>query len=247
METEKAKTKRVFKVRTGPALTDVQVVAGKENAENTAVKEATNAPNDSTVIKVNNPIMDDDYEKKQDEKRYNDLKIKVDNCKIICANLQKELNDYEQIREKQKIENITLPTDAKLIDFLLKVILDPSDDWKDKINTLILIPHSLPGNFLRGGDYFEALFQLAIVLGILPAFSGKFIRMYDIKKYKDLKPELNYLHEKSIRNSGANEQGISDITFEVSSSANFDEMKTGYKCGEKPNNTISAIPFYLLV
>jgi len=138
---------------------------------------------------------------------------------------------------------------------LIERILDPSPDWKKNIDILINIPTSLKGQgFLRGGDYFEALFQLAIAIKVLPQFTNKFIRFFDIKNYyktKEIKQLHNYLYEKPINNSGGGEQGISDITFEVSDKSDFSTIKdTSYDCGVMPaesegTNTIQpSNPYY---
>jgi hypothetical protein len=144
---------------------------------------------------------------------------------------------------------ITVSIDKKLIDLLIHRILADNDQWKHTIDTLINIPTSLKGDkLLRGGDYFEALFQLALAIGILPQFSNKFIRFYDIHGYKKLRPFNNYIYEKTIQNSGGGEQGISDISFEVSESAEFSEIeKKSYECGKIPPETKDLRnPFYFV-
>jgi len=190
--------------------------------------------------------MDEEYEKEQDEARLQELKSQLEKCKEACTKLDQEYKEYIEINEKKKLEGITLPLEAKLIDLLVERILDPDESWKTKIDTLILIPHSLKGDFLRGGDYFEALFQLAIVIGILSQFRGKFIKMYDIDQYKRLIEKENYLYSKPVKNSGGSEQGVSDITFEVSTNQEFTFSKPGYVCGEKPLPKESALPFYFI-
>jgi hypothetical protein len=183
-----------------------------------------------------------------DEKRFNELAEESLKCKETCKLIDDELNRLSEIKIKNNITGITLPTNSKLIHLLIHRILDPSPDWKQKIDMLIRIPHSLKGEYLRGGDYFEALFQLALAINILPMFSGKFIHFYDIKNYKELEEVNNYLYIKPIKNSGGSEQGISDISFKVCNQANDCETITRgvYECGEKPIEVSGEVPFYFI-
>ena len=171
-----------------------------------------------------------------------ELKEQYNQCKKNCDELALEIKKLKEFDLKNSIEGTTLDTSKKLIDLLINRILDPSSDWKTKIDTLINIPPSIEGNYLRGGDYFEALFQLAIVIGIAPGFTGKKLNFHDIDKdYKTIIPRKNYLYEKTIRNSGGGEHGVSDMTFEVVEDKPKDPKNNNkdegphikdYKCGE---------------
>jgi len=185
-----------------------------------------------------------------DKERLLYLTHKLEKCKKECEQIKKEKKELDDFFVKKDIEGITLSTDKKLIDLLIERILDISPNWKHNIDTLINIPTALKGEgFLRGGDYFEALFQLAIAIGILPIFSNKFVRFFDIRKYKELESLPNYLYIKTIQNSGGGEQGISDITFEVSENIKFDETQINktYECGQPPTKQlVSKNPFYFI-
>jgi hypothetical protein len=159
-------------------------------------------------------------------KRVVELEQRSEKCKEECEQFKREQRELEDILTKKKIDGILLSTDKKLIDLLTDRILDTSPEWRQKIDRLINIPTSIKGNLIRGGDYFEALFQLAIAIGIMPVFKNTFVRFYDIKKYKNLFCIENYLYEKSINNSGGAEQGISDITFETFDSLPGEDFKT---------------------
>lgn len=164
-----------------------------------------------------------------EEERIHELRKERDECSARCVLLTKELEAIDEFIRKESVKGITLPPDSKLIDLLKHRILDPSPDWKTKVDTLINIPTSDTGSILRGGDYFEALFQLSIAIGIIPEFEN--IEFYDVKGYKEIKKVDNYLHTKTIKNSGGGEQGISDITFKIRTDSS-DEHSTGYKCGD---------------
>lgn len=162
--------------------------------------------------------------------------------------IKKELAALEQFERTQAIKDITLSKESKLIDLLTLRILDPSPEWKSKIDTLINIPTSVEGKeFLRGGDYFEALFQLAIAIGILPQFRNTKIQFYDIKDYREKVPLDNYLYSKTVENSGGKEQGISDISFELSPLSEESQTQTSsYTCGEPPKIEKRSNPFYFI-
>jgi hypothetical protein len=193
-------------------------------------------------------VYDDQYEQEQDTVRKDKLLQSIKECKEHCMQLEMEWRNLDELAVKQQLEGVTLTTDKKLIDLLLERIVDPDPEWKTKLDTLIHIPHGIKGDILRGGDYFEALFQLAIAIGILPEWKGKYIRFYDIHDYREMKPFPNYLYEKPIKNSGGAEQGISDITFEVSSNPEFEtRLQTKYDCGCVPPVSIqSSNPFYFI-
>jgi hypothetical protein len=182
---------------------------------------------------------DTEYEHDADKKRLIELKEKLKKCRDDCEKLTKEVKELDDFEAKKTIENITLNNDKKLIDLLIHRILDPSHDWKIKIDTLINIPTSLKGEgFLRGGDYFEALFQLAIAIGAIKPSKDKYVRFYDIHKYKELHLFNNYLYNKTIKNSGGGEQGISDISFELSSDKEFSKIADkSYECGSPPSKS----------
>jgi hypothetical protein len=115
---------------------------------------------------VEPPTDDIDIKERMDE-----LRRRKEICVKECSALSKELTDLETIEKKKEIIDIMLSPDKKLIDLLIYRILDPSPDWKSKIDTLINISNSMEGkNILLGGSYFEALFQLAIAIGEMPQF-----------------------------------------------------------------------------
>lgn len=180
--------------------------------------------------------------------KISELRQKRDECVRTCDAISKELASLEEFARKEKIQGITLEPDSKLIDLLRIRILDPSSEWISRIDTLINIPTSETGNILRGGDYFEALFQLAIAIGILPQFQNSRVVFRDIVKYKDLKTVYeNYLHTKPVKNSGGGEQGISDITFELLSLDGKPYEPPSVKCGELPRETEPVgNPFYFI-
>ena len=197
-----------------------------------------------------NASFDDKYEETSDVKRMNELIVKIDKCKRDCEELNKQKKELVDFVSKKQIEGISLSDDKKLIDLLINIVLDTSDNWKKNIDTLINIPTSLGGiGFLRGGDYFEAIFQLAIAIGILPQFRSKFVRFYDIQSYKNIHIFENYLYKKTIKNSGGKETGVSDITFELSENMEFDSTKINkdYSCGLPPPNKVeTSNPFYFI-
>jgi hypothetical protein len=164
-----------------------------------------------------------------------ELRQRRDECIRSCELLTKELNALEEFERKKSVEGITLEPSSKLIDLLRLRILVPVSEWKTNIDTLINIPTSDKGDILRGGDYFEALFQLAIAIGILPQFQGYGVLFRDVQKYKDLRDYPNYLYEKTVKNSGGGEQGISDITFELVTPDGLPlAIRPPVKCGEIP-------------
>jgi hypothetical protein len=176
-----------------------------------------------------------------------ELRRKRDECAKECETLSKELASLEEFARKQSIQGVTLDTSKKLIDLLSSRILDPSPEWKSRIDTLINIPTSEKGDVLRGGDYFEAFFQLAIAIGVLPQFQNAKVVFHDVVKYKDVRPFENYLYTKPIKNSGGGEQGISDITFELMSLDGTLYTESIVKCGELPAPTKEVSnPFYFI-
>ena len=194
-------------------------------------------------------MLDEHHNEDIKQKTRNTLQKELEMCKEQCKKIDKELKDLNEFELHQKIEGITLSDNKKLFDLLVERILDPSPDWKSKIDTLINIPHDTTGKILRGGDYFEALFQIAVILNILPQFGGKLVRFYDIHNYKDLKPFPNYLYEKTIKNSGGAETGISDITFELFTDESSSSITTSkkYECGCVPTPLKKQTnPFYFV-
>lgn len=174
---------------------------------------------------VEPPTDDIDIKERMDE-----LRRRKEICVKECSALSKELTDLETIEKKKEIIDIMLSPDKKLIDLLIYRILDPSPDWKSKIDTLIRISNSMEGeNILRGGSYFEALFQLAIAIGEMPQFK-KVKQFYDITGYKDKKKIDNYLYTKPIKNAGGSETGIADIMFEID--IGKEGQTSSYSCGE---------------
>ena len=177
------------------------------------------------------------------------LDLKLAECAKECKAISDEKKALEEFARNTEIAGISLPASSKLFDLLRDRILDPAEDWATRLETLINIPHSSSGAaYLRGGDYFEALFQIAIAIGELPIFRDKFVRFYDIEDYKVLKPYDNYLYKKTVQNSGGGEQGISDITFEVSNTPEFTwKQSSSYKCGVSPiEDNITSNPFYFI-
>jgi len=227
-------------------------LAKEEVPADKTVQEEYNLKNNQTQLDELQPQYDKEYALKADQKRLDELQTHYDNCTKSCSILKKELDELKSIEQKKIIENITLDRSSKLIELLAKRILDPSPNWKEKIDLLINIPTSLTGDYLRGGDYFEALFQLAIAINILPQYKNKFIKFYDITGYKQFVEKPNYLYNKTILNSGGGEQGISDISFEVSESPNFDESHKDsdkYTCGTPPSpppSSKNGNPFYFV-
>ena len=158
------------------------------------------------------------------------LNNKLAECNKACLEIKKQINVMIS-SERLPYE---LDNSDKLIDLLEKVILHP--EWKERISNLIHISTSVTGqDRLRGGSYFEAIFQLAIAIGALPQFKSKFVRFYDISDYKNLIAIPNYLHTKPVKNEGVSETGISDITFEVSDTP-FDYQDNYEVAGSIPSN-----------
>uniref|UniRef100_A0A6C0K4W6 Uncharacterized protein n=1 Tax=viral metagenome TaxID=1070528 RepID=A0A6C0K4W6_9ZZZZ len=180
------------------------------------------------VVRPIAPPPDDD-----DKTQECELTEQLEKCKKSCRVIEDELKQLKEFNDKKSVDGITLNSSKKLIDLLIERILDPDLEWRQKVNMLIDIPHSQSGKVLRGGDYFEALFQLAIAIGAVQGMSGN-IEFHDIKKYESLVPFPNYLHTKTIKNSGGGEQGISDITFQIKSGVSKSPVVKGYKCGQIP-------------
>ena len=180
-----------------------------------------------------------------------ELEKKILACNKECKALALEKKAIEEFNLRGSIEGISMPKESKLFDLLRDRILDPSPDWSTHLQTLIDISHSLEGKeYLRGGDYFEAFFQIAIVIKELPQFRDKYINFYDISNYKDLHPLPNYLYTKTVQNSGGGEHGISDITFICSDTQDPKkfEPSSSYKCGMPPikENTLTGNPMYFI-
>jgi len=182
------------------------------------------------------------------DERIEDLRRKRDECVRTCDTISKELASLEQFVKEEKIQGITLDPKSKLIDLLRLRVLDSSPEWKSRLDTLIRIPTSDKGDILRGGDYFEALFQLAIAIGVLPQFQNAHVVFHDVSQYKKLdKPYNNYLHTKPVKNSGGGEQGISDITFELKPTDGKPFAESSAKCGELPKELLpEGNPFYFI-
>ena len=166
------------------------------------------------------------------------LKDRYDNCIKICNDINKEYSTLNDIIKTNKIKDVGLNYDAKLFDLLVKKVLLPSD-WENQLYLLINIPTSIKGaGILKGGDYFEALFQLAFAINIIPQFKDFKLDFHEINKYKEVKKmEGTYLYEQRVLNSGGNQQvqGISDICFLVNDGSSLlTDTKSTYKCGQKP-------------
>lgn len=218
------------------AVKNVKAQEAKINNNTRSVSPIRARENINVSIKNNK---ENDIFEEQKKNFITQLKGKLKDCEEECKKMKTELDIYTSIEERKKFSNFELNVNATLFDLLTKRILDPDDNWKNKIDILVNIPTSIKSNdkILRGGDYMEALFQLAIAINILEQFKSKYIKMYDIDKYKKIAEfEGSYLYEKGVLNSGGGEkvQGISDITFEVSEQP-FDKKKEtikGYKCGD---------------
>jgi hypothetical protein len=211
-----------------------------------------------------------------------ELRRKRDECRVQCELMSKEIVSLERDERNETLRDVVLDPDSTLIDLLAKRILDPSPEWRSRVNSLIYIPEGeppsapppptplelqiieqqakldavvrqseeaeargegtgplqdtireertlletlresappkqkpVPKRTLTGGDYFEALFQLAFALGITPETSGRKVVFYNIVNYKTPSRWDNYLHEKKVKNSGGGEQGIEDFLFRV--------------------------------
>ena len=165
------------------------------------------------------------------------LRNKYEECNKSCLALRSQIN----IIESQTFLEYELKESDTLIDLLEKIILQPesaSPKWDECIFNLINISTGVKGKGrLRGGSYFEAIFQLAIAIGVLPQFRNKFVRFYDIPDYKRLVEFKDYLHTKPVKNEGFSETGISDISFEVSDTSTFSHIpESKYECGSKPSD-----------
>ena len=155
----------------------------------------------------------------------NDLAHRIKECEDSCKQLKKQLNviksaerfDYELSYDQEV---------PKLITLLEKVVLNPIVTWKENIEALINIPNSLEGsNRLKGGDYFEALFQLAFSLKFIPEISNFIMKAGS----KELTP-VEFLYTKPVKNSGGAEHGIVDIHFSTNGAPGT--VSTKYQCGE---------------
>jgi len=170
------------------------------------------------------------------------LKSKIITCKNECKKLEDEYKILHDLEEYKIFSDFSLPITATLFNLLTQRILDPSPDWKNKIDVLINIPTSLKSegeNINRGGDYMEALFQLLFAINEHPRFKGKYITFFDIENYNNLiEYEGSYLYTKTVLNSGGSKhvQGISDITFQISEDPHK-KNNTKYKCGNKKSIT----------
>ena len=229
----------------GPVASSVVVESPEVVAIHTPTPSAVNIGNEDRAII--DPEIDPSL---QITEKIKAIEAKMAECQRECSTLSEEKKALETFRLKSEIAGISLPKESKLFDLLKDRILDPSDDWATRLETLINIPHSLKGvEYLRGGDYFEALFQTAISIGELPLFRDKFIQFYDIRKdYKSIDIKPNYLYTKTVKNSGGGEQGISDITFQVSNTPDFKfEKSYSYKCGIPPKEDMfEHNPYYFI-
>ena len=180
-----------------------------------------------------------------DAQRLDLLRKQKEECTKTCARITQELALLEDAAKREEIAGIALSPEKKLIDLLVERVLDPSPDWRTKIDTLINIPNSLAGEgILRGGSYFEALFQLAIAIGELPGFRGP-KTFYDIKGYKTKTKIDNYIYEKDVKNAGGGETGIADIMFELTGGGK--SQNTDYACGEiPPTPSTTESPHYFI-
>jgi hypothetical protein len=182
------------------------------------------------------------------KERMDELRRRKEICVKECSALSKELTDLEIFEKHKKIDGITLTSDKKLVDLLVERILDPLPDWKTKIDTLIDIPNGGEehGDYIRGGSYFEALFQIAVAIGITKF--GKVKKFYDIEKYKENKIKDNYLYDTDILSAGGGAHGIVDIIFEVDIGQDDEGQVTNpiILCGQTPPEQTSTIPHYFI-
>jgi hypothetical protein len=210
---------------------------------------AVNLGSGLAPVEENRPAEPEVTPEQQYVERIQLLDLKLAECTRECKALSDEKRALEEFNRRSEIAGISLPASSKLFDLLRDRILDPAEDWATRLETLINIPHSTSGAaYLRGGDYFEALFQIAIAIGELPTFRDKFVRFHDIAGYKVMREFKNYLYVKDVKNSGGGEQGISDITFELSNTPEFTwKPSSSYKCGVSPKEDgITANPFYFI-
>jgi len=203
-------------------------------------------PKKNTIIKDN--FLEDSEEEdiatfeEQKQDTLIQLRSKIDTCKSECKKLEDEYKILHDLEEHKIFSDFSLPIDATLFNLLTQRILDPSPDWKNKIDILINIPTSLKfegGNINRGGDYMEALFQLLFAINEHPRFKGKYITFFDIENYSNLIEYKNsYLYTKTVLNSGGGKevQGISDITFQISDNPHK-KNTVKYMCGNKKSIT----------
>ncbi len=171
------------------------------------------------------------------------LKEQYENCVSGCNAIKKEYDALLQKNIHESIKLYGLSSDKTLVDLLIERVLDPREDWKEKLEFLINIPHGLPGdNILRGGDYFEALFQLVFAINASSRITGN-LKFWDIDssytKLHEFKGNYNgqqtdsYLYGKSIRNSGGTEQGVSDITIQLCKNSDCKPYENNsYICGD---------------
>ena len=165
------------------------------------------------------------------------LKLRLQHCQKSCDQIKHEYDQLQHVIETKKIEDFGLPYDSTLFDLLVKKILLP-DDWKTQIDLLINLPNSIKGKeILKGGDYFEALFQLGFAINIIPAFNSFHLQFCSIDSYKRIQPlSGTYLYTQKILSSGGNKQiqGISDICFQLLDDKPHDIDATSYSCGKRP-------------
>lgn len=158
-------------------------------------------------------------------------------CRQHCETIAKELRQYQTKSIGKTAAEIGFDTDATLEDLLVHRVLDPADDWKEKIEFLINIPNSLEKPVkLKGGSYFEALFHLLFAINWYPELKTKHLDFFSIKKYTETSsPKKNYLYTTTILSAGGGDeiQGISDITFKVSNhDGTKEDNNTDYTCGQ---------------
>jgi hypothetical protein len=197
---------------------------------------------------MENPVVAPTVLENDIKERMDELRRRKEVCMKECSALSKELADLEIFEKKKVIDGITLTPDKKLVDLLVERILDPLPDWKTKIDTLINISDGGgEGTHIRGGSYFEALFQIAVAIGVTKF--GKVKKFYDIEKYKENKVKENYLYDTDILNATGKAHGIVDIIFEVDIGQDDEGNIVNvpiHSCGHVPPKQMSTIPHYFI-
>jgi hypothetical protein len=231
METETAKTKRVFKVRTAAAIPDIQVVPVKANkregANNIQIDAAVDAPVDARVDAPVATVVDTavdsilaESKKKTEENLALVLKIKRDCTELFdpCTRepiasleaLEKRIRDIKKQRDIIPVGLYGLANDTSNYDFLTKVFIDP------KISLDDMVSFRLSAGGQVGSDIYEVLSRLFVFFGgienVNPRQNGNYKFM---KKIEGNAPEVydNSVDAlKRMKCKATRAMGISDIT-----------------------------------
>ena len=191
-----------------------------EETSNTEVVEETPVPIGTNELVLNSEEETVDSSTNTDSQILDAINRKIKECETSC----KVLKDQKLALESKVTFSGELPVNAKLIDLLESIVLDPVATWKDTIERLINIPNNVKGDRLRGGDYFEAFFQLAFALKLIPDITG-----FVMKQGGQTISPIQFIYEKSVKNSGGGEHGIVDIHF---TTGGYSITNDTYACGE---------------